>query len=112
MEYGFSGVLCGIDDIKEVCYSGNYIIIITPSLNDAGYPFDIIVMFRILFYLILFSPILGQNAPLRLRYHSHVDTWRGVWVQPTSIVLVWSSGETYHTLSIHLHIDCLDLMKR
>ena len=73
MEDGVSGVLRGLGDTKEDCYSGKDIIIIAPSLNDADCPFNRIGLYFILFHLVFFSPILVHNASLSLPYRIHVD---------------------------------------
>ena len=52
----------------EFCYSGKDIIIRYPFLYDVGFPFNIIGLFQIFFYLILFSSIIGHNAALSLLY--------------------------------------------
>ena len=74
MEDGVSGVFCGLGVTKEVCYRGKDIIIRAPSLDDTGCPFDRIGLFCILFYLVLFYPILGHNAAPSLLYCGHVGT--------------------------------------
>ena len=63
---GVSGVVRGLGDTKEVCYSGKDFTKQDPSLDDAGCPFDKIFSFWIVFYLVLFSPILGHNTALSL----------------------------------------------
>ena len=40
LEYGFSGVVRGIDETVEGFYSVNDIIKRSPSLDDVGCPFD------------------------------------------------------------------------
>ena len=74
MEDGFSGVLRGLGDAKEVFCSKKDIIIRAPSLDDVGCPFGTIGLFCILFYLILFYPILGHNVAQSLLYRSNIDT--------------------------------------
>ena len=56
LEDGGSGVLRCLGDAKEFLYSGKYLIIRSPSLDDMGCPFDRISSYRILFYPIFFSP--------------------------------------------------------
>ena len=74
LEDGVSGLLRGLGDTKEVCYIVKGIIIRDPLIDDPGCPFDRIGLYHILFYLVLFSPILGHNAAPRFLYLSHVDT--------------------------------------
>ena len=78
MKDGVSGFFRGIGGTKEVCYSGKDMIIRAPSIDDADCPFDRIGSFRFLFYLILFSAIIGHNAALGLLYCGRVDIWGGI----------------------------------
>ena len=74
MEDGFSRVLCGLGDTKEVLYSENNIIITDPSFDDAGCPFDIIYSFSFFLTSFCVSRIIYHNVPLILLYRGHVDT--------------------------------------
>ena len=74
-----------------------------------GIPFDRIRFLSILFYLVLFPPILGHNTVLSLLYCGRVDNQGGLWVNPAYIVLNWGIVDTYHPLSLHLSLDCLEV---
>ena len=73
LEDGLCGFLHDLGETKEVFYSGNDIIITSPSLDDAGFPFDRIGSFHIFLLHLFFScsrPQCGTdpNFLLSFRY--------------------------------------------